>query len=535
VNDGHDLKYRLNPVYLTEFSLAEKNPMIVGIKSKSASAVTARHRCFFAQGDSCCSRSTTMTTTTSACFLHNEMASTWQWRIDTDPELAASLGLLSKRRSKHALDPRSPASFEKRLEWIQRALWRMEEGLTPEQSSTLAEGDKLSYRLYMGQLRDYINYTTKHRAFLCCVNRLEGPQTDLPLYARYLSLKNKSHREFYKKFLEGVPVQLSEVMELLQIGLKEGRTPPSVSLDGVIDMIRAMIAGKMISFSGPISGDEVFDLPEEMDLKVECMELVSKITEAFTKFADFLEKDYVHNLRTEISAAKGYPEGENYYRDCLTFHTTTDLSPTEIHQLGLDEVARISKEMNEIATHAGYEGRLEGYMEYLRTNSKYEPTSADALCAHYRDITGRIGPELLKIFHLKTLPRSPFSIVETPASQASIAAYYLSGSIDSVAPRPGVFYVNTSELKTRRTYECEALALHESIPGHHTQAAIQNESEGLPDFRRYAEDRRYFEAPCRFPFYTGYIEGWGLHSGMCHNANIYCCSVFQHIRPHQFY
>jgi uncharacterized protein (DUF885 family) len=88
--------------------------------------------------------------------------------------------------------------------------------------------------------------------------------------------------------------------------------------------------------------------------------------------------------------------------------------------------------------------------------------------------------------------------------------YYLAGSTDARAPRPGTFYVNTSILPTRRTYECEALVLHEAIPGLYMQGAVQGESESLPDFRRFAEDRRYFEAPCRFPFYTGYIEGWGL-------------------------
>ena len=93
------------------------------------------------------------------------------------------------------------------------------------------------------------------------------------------------------------------------------------------------------------------------------------------------------------------------------------------------------------------------------------------------------------------------------------AAYYLAGSTDPRAPRPGVFYVNTSELSTRRTYESQALALHEGIPGHHLQGAIQGEATGIPEFLRFQEDRRYFEAPCRFPFYTGYIEGWGLHSG----------------------
>jgi uncharacterized protein (DUF885 family) len=137
------------------------------------------------------------------------------------------------------------------------------------------------------------------------------------------------------------------------------------------------------------------------------------------------------------------------------------------------------------------------------------PTTTENLLKEYRDICGRIAPELLKLIHLDTLPRTPFSIVETPAAQAAQApaAYYLAGA----GGRPGIFYANTSEIETRRTFECEALSLHEAIPGHHTQAAICCENEGLQAFRRFQEDRRYFEAPCRFPFYTGYVEGWGLH------------------------
>jgi uncharacterized protein (DUF885 family) len=170
--------------------------------------------------------------------------------------------------------------------------------------------------------------------------------------------------------------------------------------------------------------------------------------------------------------------------------------------------------MEAIATDAGYEAKLEEYLLYLRNAPEFEPKSAAALLGHYRDIVGRIAPALLNIIHLKTLPRQPVEITETPAASASMApaAFYLAGSTNPTSPRPGMFYVNTSELSTRRTYECEALALHEAIPGHHTQAAIQGENS-LPDFRRFCEDRRYFEAPCRFPFYTGYIEGWGLHSG----------------------
>ena len=443
-----------------------------------------------------------------AQVLKDEMASTWQWRIDTDPELAASLGLLTSRRSTHALDPRSPESFAQRLEWMEKALIRIQ----AISKNRLSQDDLLSYELYVAQLTDYVSYTKKHRTYLCCINRLEGPQTDLPLYARYLPTKTKLQREYYRDFLKALPVQLTEVTALLRLGLLERRVPPKISLDGVVPQIQSMIEGDLEAFRKPIT--DAFQLPEEQDLNDECDELLrTAVKDGWQEFLDFLNSEYVPNLRDEISASLGYPDGEQYYKDCLKFHTTTSMTPQEIHQLGLDEVARIRQTMSDIATSEGYEGSLEDYMEYLRTAKEYEPIDAPSLLAHYRDITGRIYPALLNLFHIKTLPRSPFQITETPSAHASMApaAYYLAGSMDSKQPRPGRFYVNTSNLATRRTYESEALALHEAIPGHHTQASIQGENEILPDFRRYCEDRRYFEAPCRFPFYTGYIEGWGLH------------------------
>jgi uncharacterized protein (DUF885 family) len=446
---------------------------------------------------------------TSSERLRKEMAETWQWRIDTDPELAAAMGLLSQRRSTHALDPRSLASFANRLQWLETALKRVQEIVAREDLKD--EAEKLSYDLYCKQLSDYCTFTPKYKTYVCCINRLEGVQTDLPLYAKYLPLKNCTDRQFYLKFLQAVPVQLKEVIELLQTGVQEKRTPPNVSLEGVVPQIRGMVDAGLTAFSGPIDG--CFP-PEEAATEQACKDEIEKCKEAFMNLADFLESDYVPVLRTDISAVTGYPDGEQYYADCLEFHTTTSMTPAQVHQLGVDEVKRVRANMEAIATQAGYENRLEDYLEHLRTAKEYESVSGPALCAHYRDITGRIAPALLRLFHLHTLPRMPFSIVETPSEHASMApaAYYLAGSAHPTAPRPGVFYVNTSELPTRRTYECESLALHEAIPGHHTQGSIQGESPDLPDFRRYQEDRRYFEAPCRFPFYTGYIEGWGLHS-----------------------
>jgi uncharacterized protein (DUF885 family) len=139
-----------------------------------------------------------------------------------------------------------------------------------------------------------------------------------------------------------------------------------------------------------------------------------------------LETKHFPNIRTEISACQGYPDGQNYYVDCFKFHTTTSMTPQEIHQLGLEEIRRVRIEMESIAAADGYQERLEEYLQHLRTSSEFEPKSATALLVHYRDIIGRIYPSLLNLFHLGTLPRQPLMITETPAASASmaLAAYF---------------------------------------------------------------------------------------------------------------
>jgi uncharacterized protein (DUF885 family) len=160
--------------------------------------------------------STAGTTTNSADILHTEMAALWRWRIETDPELAAAIGFLSVRTSTHALDPRSVISFQQRCSYIQQSLQRIQ---TSVKRDELNDDDQLSYDLYEQQLSDYVQYSPKHMGYLNCINRLEGPQNDLPLYANYLPLKTTEQREFYLKFLCTIPQQLKENLEMLQLGL----------------------------------------------------------------------------------------------------------------------------------------------------------------------------------------------------------------------------------------------------------------------------------------------------------------------------
>jgi uncharacterized protein (DUF885 family) len=141
--------------------------------------------------------------------INAEIAECWQWRMDTDPELAAALGFLDKRRSTHALDPRSPSSFEDRLAYMKEALARFQALLETGSVESLSESKRLSVDLYVDQLETYVA-NSKYRTYLCCLNRMEGPQTDLPLYASYLPLKTPADCAFYKAFLAASSVQIDE-------------------------------------------------------------------------------------------------------------------------------------------------------------------------------------------------------------------------------------------------------------------------------------------------------------------------------------
>jgi len=226
--------------------------------------------------------------------------------------------------------------------------------------------------------------------------------------------------------------------------------------------------------------------------------------EAYEKYAKpsyellhtFLKDDYVPNCRETIGRS-ALPDGKAWYAYMVRPITTTDLTPQQIHEIGLSEVKRIRGEMEKIKKQTGFEGDLQEFFEFLRTDKQFFYDTPAQLLAGYRDICKRADPELIRLF--RKLPRQPYGIKPVPSysEQSVTTAYYQPGSIN--AGRPGYFFANTYALETRPKWEMEALSLHEAVPGHHFQIAIADELEGLPEFRK--NDR-----------YTAYVEGWGLYA-----------------------
>jgi uncharacterized protein (DUF885 family) len=300
--------------------------------------------------------------------------------------------------------------------------------------------------------------------------------------------------------LDSVPEMIDQNIALMRRGMAQGVTPPKITLRDVPQQVRNQLVDDpadspvLVAFQDfPDSIDEL----QQQSLRSRGQVAFSEqVAPAYERLLSFLEEEYLPAARDGI-ALKDVPNGEAWYAHNVQRRTTTDLTPKQIHDIGLREVARIRAEMQAIMTQTGFTGSFEEFFEFLRTDPQFYHTSKEALLAEYRDIAKRADPELMKLFG--HLPRSPYGVIAIPsyAEKSQTTAYYQGSSVQ--AGRPGYFYANTYALDTRPRWEMEALTLHEAVPGHHLQIAIQDELEDMPWFRRIGG-------------YTAFTEGWGLYS-----------------------
>ncbi len=211
---------------------------------------------------------------------------------------------------------------------------------------------------------------------------------------------------------------------------------------------------------------------------------------------EFMTDEYVPNCRQQIGAS-ALPNGREYYRYRVRHYTTLDVDPQAVHETGLAEVKRIKAEMQDVIRSVGFEGDFAAFVEHLRTDPKFYVDSPEQLLKETSLVLKRMDGELPKLFG--KLPRTPYGIREIPdfIAPRTTTAYYQPPAGDGT--RAGFYYVNTYNLKSRPLFEIEALSLHEAVPGHHLQIALQQELEGLPPFRR-------------FSLATAFVEGWGLYA-----------------------
>jgi len=332
------------------------------------------------------------------------------------------------------------------------------------------------------------------------LNQMGGVQQDIAQMMAIMQPKNAEDYSNMISRLEKTPEVVDQTIAWMRKGMEAGVTPPAITLRDVPQQIRNQLVDE--ADKSPLLGAfqkfpaNVDSLQQESLKKQANAAFSEKIAPAFEKLLIFVENEYIPAARKSI-AMRELPNGEAWYAYNVKQLTTTDLTPEQIHEIGLSEVKRIRGEMKDIIKSTDFEGSFEDFLVFLRTDPQFYHTTKEGLLREYRDIAKRADPELMKLFG--KLPRTPYGVIPVPsyAEKSQTTAYYQGGSVK--AGRPGNFFANTYALDTRPRWEMEALTLHEAVPGHHLQLALQDELEDVPWFRRAGG-------------YTAFIEGWGLYS-----------------------
>jgi len=315
---------------------------------------------------------------------------------------------------------------------------------------------------------------------------MSGPQHLIP---RTISLTRAPEDALAR--LEAAPAVIEQTIELLREGLRRGITTPRIVISGVAEQLDAQIAdpatGPILAGATHLTGSARSDAEQVIG---------ERIVPAFETLRAFVTDEYEPATRESIGLSE-LPDGEAWYAFEARRYTTTDLSPKEIHEIGLSEVERIRAEMADAKRATGHSGSFEEFFEFLRTDDGFFFDSAEELLASYRDLAKRADPKLAELFSV--LPRTPYGVEPVPAheEQHVPTAYYLRGALH--AGRAGTFYANTYDLRSRPRWEMEALTLHEAVPGHHLQVSIGQELGDVPEFRKHAR-------------FTAFVEGWGLYA-----------------------
>jgi uncharacterized protein (DUF885 family) len=336
------------------------------------------------------------------------------------------------------------------------------------------------------------------------INQMGGPQQWIPQFLTQVPVRTVADYEDLLTWMRSVPELLGHTRERLEKGLEAGVVPPKVTLRDVADQIAAQAPED--PESSPLfrpfaqlqdqPGEAIPQVDRER-LRAAAREAISTaVAPAYRELHRFWVEEYYPKTRDSIAMAD-LPDGEAWYAHRVKASTTTDLTPKQIHEIGLREVARIRDEMAKIMRETGFEGSFEEFFELLRTDERFYFDTPEELLAAYRDIAKRIDPELVKLFG--KLPRLPYGIKPIPdyAEKSQTTAYYEPGSLE--AGRPGFFAANTYDLKSRPRWEMEALTVHEAVPGHHLQLSLAQELEDVPEFRKHMGT-------------TAFVEGWGLYS-----------------------
>ncbi len=416
----------------------------------------------------------------------------WEFRLSENPLFATSTG---DRRYNDRLPSVTVEDEARRAEYWREMLKRLQS----IDRSRLERQDQVNYDIFKLLLEDRIA-GFEFQSHLIPILADSGFHIGFARLPKRVPLSSVEDYENYIARLRAFPLYVDQHIELMRRGLEIGFTQPQVILQGYETSILAHIAddASQSVFYEPFEKFPATLAESERQRLASLGEaaVLEAVSPAYRKFLDFFVGEYRPAARTTIGASD-WPDGRRYYTHLIEHFTTLPLSADEIHQTGLQEVARIRSEMQEIIAQVGFQGSFDEFLNFLRTDPRFYAKTPDELLRNARDISKRMDAKLPAFF--KTLPRLPYGVEPVPDSIAPkyTAGRYVGAPIGST--QPGFYWVNTYALESRPLYALEALTLHEAVPGHHLQNALRQELEGLPHFRR-------------FTGFSAFGEGWGLYS-----------------------
>jgi uncharacterized protein (DUF885 family) len=363
---------------------------------------------------------------------------------------------------------------------------------------TLSEQNQINHNILMYRLQNQVD-EYKYGDRYMPLTAESGFHSDLTFMVSGSQIKTLGDAEKYLKKISSVPRYMAQQTELMRQGIRQGYTQPKAVFTGYEQGILSFIQNDIDQsvFFRPFL-KPVASIPETQwqALQTQARTIISQqIQPAYQQYYDFFVSEYLPAARDNI-AANSLPDGAAFYQNRLEHYTTLKMTPAEVHQIGLQEVARIRAEMAQVIKQTGFKGTFAEFIQFLRTDKQFYVTTPDQLLKEASFIAKKIDAQLPTLFN--TLPRTPYGVEAVPAE---IAPKYTTGRY-SGGREPGAagfYWVNTYALDRRPLYELEALTLHEAVPGHHLQVALANEQANLPSYRR--------------SFYTSaFGEGWGLYS-----------------------
>jgi uncharacterized protein (DUF885 family) len=363
----------------------------------------------------------------------------------------------------------------------------------------LSTEDQLSYDLFFHLVVNEIA-EIGFNAHRLPISRSGGFHLMFPDIFQVMPFESVQDYASYISRLAAFKQYAQENIKLMRLGLRTGFIPPRCVLVDMDDQFSAHIVTDPTAsvlyqpfkqFPPQISERERQKLSEAANKAI-----LTSVVPGYQDLLEFVKSKYLPAARESIGCIE-LPDGEEFYTHRIHYFTSLHLTAQQVHQTGLDEVKRIRAEMDAVINKTGWKGNMVDFLEFLRTDPRFYVNSVETLLEKTALVLKRMDGELPRLF--KTLPRMPYGIRPIPdyAAQGETSAYYNPGLGDGT--RAGTYYVNTYDLPSRPLYEIEALSLHEAVPGHHLQLALQAELTDLPMFRRYSG-------------YQSFVEGWALYS-----------------------